>query len=296
MPDRVRISAHAKLNVVLRILSREASGFHGLETVFALLELADDIVVERIADGIELIVDGADTGPTASNLAYRAAHALLNSIGHPFGVRVHLTKRIPVQAGLGGGSSDAAATLHAVNALADQVVPRHEVLQVAARIGSDVPFFASGAALAVGWNRGERLFRLRPPPAAPVLLAIPDVKVATPDAYAWHDRAAPDPGPRGAVVLDTPAFESWGGIGRLGGNDFESVVFGEHPSLRALFERMAETRPTLVRMSGSGSTICAVYKTGGELEDAVMMVGTRGHRLVTTATRSGAAPAPEATD
>lgn len=293
MPDRVRIPAHAKINLFLRILSREASGFHGIETAFVLLDLADELVVERIADGVELEVEGADTGPVESNLAYRAAETLLAAVGGRFGVRIQLTKHIPVRAGLGGGSSDAAATLHAVNALADQAVPRHEMIQLAARLGSDVPFFASGAALALGWNRGERLFRLRPPPPAPVLLAVPDLAVSTPDAYAWYDRATPAPTRRGTVVFDVDAFNTWGDIGRLGGNDFETVVFGEHSRLRDLFERVAETRPTLVRMSGSGSTICAVYKTPGELEDAVMTVGTKGGRLLTTSTRAAPAPAPE---
>src|SRR3989440_11142291 len=93
--------------------------------------------------------------------------SMLDATGHPFGVAIELTKRTPVRAGLGGGSSDAAATLHAVNALAGDVVPRPELLHFAARLGADVAFFASGAPAAVAWGRGERLVRLPPPPPAP---------------------------------------------------------------------------------------------------------------------------------
>jgi len=125
VPDRVRIAAHAKANLFLRVLARETSGFHSIESLFTLLELADELVVQRIAQGIELEVQGADTGPTEDNLAYRAAALMLEATGRRFGVRIALTKNIPVQAGLGGGSSDAAAALHAVNALAQHAVPRH---------------------------------------------------------------------------------------------------------------------------------------------------------------------------
>ncbi|MDH3571897.1 MAG: 4-(cytidine 5'-diphospho)-2-C-methyl-D-erythritol kinase, partial [Gemmatimonadota bacterium] len=163
MIDRVAISAHAKANLFLRVLAREASGFHTLETLFTLLELHDLLTVERTEHGIELLVTGADTGPVEENLAYRAARMVLDATGHRFGVRMRLEKRIPVQAGLGGGSSDGAAALHAVNALLQHALPRPELLQFAAKLGSDVPFLASGAPLALAWGRGERLMRLPPP-------------------------------------------------------------------------------------------------------------------------------------
>src|SRR5881296_437433 len=189
MTDAVRIAAHAKINLFLRILARESSGFHQIETAFALLELADELHVRRTDSGVTLEVNGPDLGPADENLAVRAARAVLDTTGHRFGVAIELTKRIPVRAGLGGGSSDAAAALHAVNALAGGLVPRHELLHFAARLGADVAFFAGGAPAALAWGRGERLFRLTPPPAAPALVAVPppSLAVATPDAYRWWD-------------------------------------------------------------------------------------------------------------
>ncbi len=293
-PEQVRIAAHAKLNLFLRILAREApSGYHQIETAFALLELADELVVTRGAAGVTLTVHGADLGPAEENLAVRAARAVLEARGNPFGVAIELTKRIPVRAGLGGGSSDAAAALHAVNALTDHAVARHELVQFASRLGADVAFFASGAPAALAWGRGERLFRLTPPPAAPVLVAIPSVAVATPDAYRWWDELHPEPAARGPVALDAAAFATWGSIGRLGGNDFEIPVFGRHPALRALYERLAASHPYWVRLCGSGSAVAAVYATPQLREDAAMMLGEKRQRLIATATREAPAPGPE---
>jgi len=291
-PARVHLAAHAKVNLLLRILARESGGHHQIETAFALLELADEVVVIRTDTGISLHVDGPDLGPTEENLAVRAARAVLQATGDKFGVAISLTKRIPVRAGLGGGSSDAAATLHAVNALAGGVVPRQELLLLATRLGADVAFFASGAPAALAWGRGERLFRLAPCPAAPALLAIPSVSVATPDAYRWWDEMHPTPASRGSVVLDGDAFATWGSIGRLGGNDFEVPVFSRHPELRAVFERVAQTGPLWVRLCGSGSAVAAVYRTARDRDDAATAAAGKNVTMITTTTRAVAAPAP----
>ena len=291
--DAVRVAAHAKINLFLRILAREASGFHQIETAFALLELADELQVRRTDAGVELEVNGPDLGPTDENLAVRAARAVLDATGNRFGVAIALTKRIPVRAGLGGGSSDGAAVLHAVNALAGNAVPRHELLHFAARLGSDVAFFAGGAALAVAWGRGERQFRLPAPPSLPALIAIPAIAVATPDAYRWWDDQNPTITARGPVVLDAEALATWGSIGRLGGNDFEGPVFAKHPELRSLYERLAGTGPVWVRLCGSGSAVAAVYKKEGERDDAVQRLGEKQQRLIKTSTRATVAPAPE---
>ncbi|MDP3910771.1 MAG: 4-(cytidine 5'-diphospho)-2-C-methyl-D-erythritol kinase [Gemmatimonadales bacterium] len=284
--ELVHVSAHAKVNLFLRILARDRAGWHQIETAFALLELGDELEVRRMAAGVDLEVDGPDLGPVDENLAVRAARVMLEATGGRFGVAIRLVKRIPVRAGLGGGSADAAAALHAVNALSGHAVPRHELLHFAAKLGADVAFCASGAPLAVAWGRGERLFRLPAPPATPVLLAIPPVQVATPDAYRWWDEANPSPAPRGPVVLDAESFATWGSIGRLGGNDFEAPVFGRHPELRALYERLAATGPIWVRLCGSGSAVAAAYKKERERDDAAQRLGERHQALIKTMTRT----------
>jgi len=288
----VRVAAHAKVNLFLRILARETSGFHQIETAFALLELADELVVRRTDSGVTLEVNGPDLGPSDENLAVRAARLVLDATGNHFGVAIKLAKRIPVRAGLGGGSSDGAAALHAVNILAGNAVPRHELLHFAAKLGADVAFFAGGAALALAWGRGERQFHMPPPPSLPALVAVPPIQVATPDAYAWWDEQNRSPAPRGPVNLDADALSTWGSIGRLGGNDFETVVFGKRPELRSLYQRVAETGPVWVRLCGSGSAIAAVYTKERERDDAVQRLGTKDQVVIRTSTRQAAAPAP----
>ena len=273
---RFEIAAYAKVNPLLRVLAREADGFHGLESLFCLVDLADHLIAER-REGrdVTITVSGEDTGPAEQNLAVRAARAVLDATGARFGVHLSLEKRIPVRAGLGGGSSDAAAALIAVNRLSGDAVPRHELLQFAARIGSDVPFFLSGAPLALAWGHGERLLRLPPLSPAPALLLTPPVAVATPDAYGWIDEARATAGRRGAVVLDLQTLAGWSDIARLSGNDFESVAFGRFPEVRQAFEALAGTRPLLCRMSGSGSTLFAVFRSTRDRDDAAMQLGGR---------------------
>lgn len=285
MTDQVTIQARAKVNLFLRVLAAEADGYHGIETLFCRIGLADDLTVTRTAAGIELIVEGADTGPAVDNLATRAARMVLEATGERFGVQLRLVKRIPVAAGLGGGSADAAAALAGVNALAGNVIPAPELLQFAAKLGADVPFLLSGGSLALGWSHGDRLMALDPLPTAPMLLVTPPVPVPTAQAYQWVDAHRAGAGRRRAVVLDPPGLGSWSSIARMSGNDFETPVFGKHPAVRAAFEALVGTSPLLCRMTGSGSTLFAVYRTDRDRDDARDRLG-RKHGQVTS-TESG---------
>ena len=277
----VTLSANAKINLFLRVLARNDDGFHGLETLLCLVSLADVLTAERReGGGVTIEVTGADLGPAERNLAVQAAASVLQATGNRFAIHLTLTKRIPVRAGLGGGSSDAASALHAANRLTGDAIPRHELLQFAARLGSDIPFFLTGAPLALAWNRGERMLRLPPLPAAPALLLTPPIPVATGQAYGWVDSATQSGGGRGAVALDLDALSRWGDIGRMAGNDFESPVFGRHGEIRSAFEALVATRPLVCRMSGSGSTLFAIYRMARDRDDAAMMLG-RKHGTVT---------------
>jgi len=278
--------AHAKANLFLRVLHRETGGFHGIETLFCRLDLADELVVQRTdAPGVTVEVDGPDTGPPDANLAVRAAHAVLDATGRRFGVHIALTKRIPIGAGLGGGSADAATALALVNQLAGNAIPRAELLHQAAHLGADVPFCLSGASLALAWDHGERMLALPALPAAPALLLTPPVAVSTREAYTWLDAARGDAVRRGALCLDPSALAGWSDVARMAGNDFESVVFGRLPAVREAFEAMARTRPLLCRMTGSGSTVIAVYRNERDREDARMTLGRKLGTLTSTTTR-----------
>lgn len=281
----VTVLAHAKVNLWLRVLAREADGYHGLETLFCRLALADTLTAERRdQDGTSIEVVGDDVGPAEDNLAVRAAEMVRGALRTPPGVHLRLEKRIPVGAGLGGGSANAAAALHAVNALAGGAVPRPELLQFAARLGADVAFCFTGAALALAWGHGERLMVLPALPRAPVLLVVPPVAVRTVEAYGWVDEARQTAGRRGAVALDPAALADWGSIGRMAGNDFESPVFGRLPAVRAAYEALAGTRPLVCRLSGSGSAVFAVYRSARDRDDAAMQLGRAHGRVIATET------------
>ena len=295
MTGVVSIPALAKVNLFLRVLARNQDGYHGVETLLCLISLSDTLRAERRdGRGVTIEVDGADLGPAEQNLALRAAARVLEATGNRFAVHLVLTKRIPVRAGLGGGSSDAAAALLAVNRLAGDVVPRHELLQFAGQIGSDVPFFLTGAPLALAWGRGERMIRLPPLPRSPALLLTPPVPITTADAYAWVDSATGGSWRRGAVALDLSVLAQWGDIGRMAGNDFESAVFSRHSQIRAAFEALVTTRPLVCRMSGSGSTLFAIYRSERDREDAAMMLGRKHGRVTLVDTLATNAPAVEA--
>jgi 4-diphosphocytidyl-2-C-methyl-D-erythritol kinase len=285
MVDSASVDAPAKINLFLRVLAEESSGYHGIETLFCRIALADTLQADRREGGaVTIDTRGADLGPPEDNLAVRAAQAVLDATGRRFGVHLTLTKRIPVAAGLGGGSADAAAALDLVNRLAGNPIPRSELGHFAARLGADVPFLATGAGLALGWGHGERLLRLPPLPRSPVLLLIPPVRVKTAEAYRWVDQARSAAVSRGTVALELETLTKWSDIARLAGNDFESAVFGREPAIREGFEALARTRPLLCRMSGSGSAVFAVYRTETDRDDARMMLGKKHGLTIATET------------
>ena len=264
-----RVAAHAKLNLALRILAREASGYHQLETVFCRIELADDVVV-RVRDDDERSLDcaGADVGPVEKNLAWRAAVAYAQRDGWPRGFAIEIEKRIPVGGGLGGGSADAGAVLRALNALNPRPLPLHELLAMAGALGADVPFLATATPLALAWGRGERMLALPALPPRDVALVLPPLSVATADAYAWlaASRSEAQAAAHYPALLPLAAVTTWDGALRHSENDFEPVVFAQRPELGDIHARLAEVPGVaLARMSGSGSTLFALFSDEMEL-------------------------------
>jgi 4-diphosphocytidyl-2-C-methyl-D-erythritol kinase len=282
--DTVALECPAKVNLFLRVLAREADGYHGLETLFCRIALADTLEVARTDQGISLTVEGAELGAAEQNLAWRAADAVLTATGRRFGVAMRLIKRVPVGAGLGGGSSDAAGALLAVNQLAGNAIPRAELLHAAYRLGADVPFFMTGSSCALAWGHGQRLLRLPALTAMPMLLLMPRTAVSTADAYSWIDETRRNDATRGSVSLDLEVLGAWSDIARLAGNDFESPVFGRCPDVRTAFEALARTRPLLCRMSGSGAAVFAVYRNERDRDDAALQLPASLGATIRTAT------------
>lgn len=253
-----RVTAHAKINLGLRVLAREAGGFHALETVFARIALGDRITVRVGAAGRSLDCAGADVGPVERNLAWRAALAFADSVGWPRGFAIELEKRVPVGGGLGGGSADAGAVLRALAALAPRAPSDEALLRLAISLGSDVPFLTLTAPMALAWGRGERMLPVRPLPERPVALVSPGFAVATADAYGWlaasRGTYVPEPG-----VLAVDALASWESLAPHVTNDFEGPVALHHPVLPTIIQGLRRAGAGIARMSGSGSTVFGIF-------------------------------------
>ncbi len=278
LPRRVRVTARAKLNLGLAVGPRRPDGFHDLATVFQSISLADTLEAARARRGFRLAVrhepaaargtlparTRAAVPAGAGNLALRAARLAMRHLGAAGGVRLRLTKRIPAQAGLGGGSADAAAALVAVFALHGARVPPAERLALAAELGSDVPFALLGGT-ALGTGRGERLRPIRPGPSFRAVVAVPRWRVSTARAFRALDRSRygltrRNAKLRFAKVTGRMALQPCELI-RLG-NSFEDVLGPRRPDFVGLCSRMREAGLVEPRMTGSGSAVFGVLGRG----------------------------------
>lgn len=252
------IRAPAKVNLYLEVGGRRADGFHEIDTLFQAVSLWDEVRVERVPAGVDLRVDGPDLGPAEANLAVRAARAFLAEVGSPEGVRIELTKGIPAGAGLGGGSSDAAAVLRAMDALWDGPIGTVRLAALGAELGSDVPFFLGESPLARGRGRGEVLEPVPPLPPADLVLVLPPVHVATGGAYAALGRRS-DGGLERAMEAPFLPPTGWADVALVARNDFQEVVASTHPEVRRSLQalRDAGARPSL--LSGSGAACFGVF-------------------------------------
>ena len=262
----VQVAAQAKINLRLRILARETSGYHQLETLFLRIDLADIVRVRRTSGACSLDVvgnvDPALIGPVDKNLAWRAAESYFAASGMRGGFAIELEKRIPIGGGLGGGSADAGAVLRALSAMDDEPMDSSLLLDLAARLGADVPFLATEHAYALAWGRGERMLALTPPPARDLMLAVPSFSVNTAAAFGWlADPATPMSGQRPAesFAFHPQQLSDWDALRALVGNDFEPAVQWHHPELRELGEYLRWLGSPIVAMSGSGSTLFAIW-------------------------------------
>ena len=251
------IQAPAKVNLYLDIGRRREDGFHEIDTLFQAVSLWDRVRVERVAGGVTLAVDGPDLGPAEDNLAVRAACLFLEEIGSGEGVGLELTKGVPAGAGLGGGSSDAAAVLRAMNHLWGGPVPPARLSELGATLGSDVAFFLGDSPLARGTGRGEVLHPLPPLSVAHLVLVLPPVHVATGSAYAALARSRGEP--RQGLPPSPGVPRGWAEVADQARNDFEDVVSRSHPEVRRSLDALgaAGARPAL--LSGSGAACFGVF-------------------------------------
>lgn len=264
MSRTARVAAQAKINLFLRILAREESGYHSIETLFQRIDLADDVRVTVGGSGKTLDCAGpampADgLEPTEKNLAYRAALAYAEATGWPTGFAIEVEKRIPVGGGLGGGSADAGAVLRALDALAPRPVGEAKLLEIATPLGADVPFLTSTSVLSVAWGRGERMLALPALESRPVVLRIPDFAVRTADAYAWLAASRGSYAARGGA-MQLEALSDWSAVAAIAHNDFEDVIASRQPSVSAIVAELRTAGACIAMLSGSGSAVFGVFE------------------------------------
>ncbi len=261
-----RVSALAKINLGLSVLGRRADGYHELRTVFQTVSLADILDLEFSPGPETRIAVSSDVPIPGTNLIERAACLTLDAMRVTGAAEFRVSKKIPMGAGLGGGSSDAAAVLLALPALAGGALPLQRLIEIAGELGSDVPFFLlGGTAAALG--RGTEVYPLPDPaPATAALLVAPGIHVSTPEAYRALNRPAlTSPAPQN--MISTFQSSVWA-LGRqpagtveanLSRNDFEPVVFSHHPQLESLKQRLQALGARPAMLSGSGSALFGLF-------------------------------------
>lgn len=246
--------APAKINLWLRVFSPDESGYHPLDTLFCAIALQDQLDVDD-ADDLELQVSGADVGPIENNLVFRAAHAYFEMIGKAPNARFHLHKQIPSGAGLGGGSSDAATALIALQDRNDHVASQEDLLTLAAHLGADVPFFLVRSPMALARGRGEVLQPIDPLPERAVIVVLPDFAIATRDAYRWLDES----GILTGAEPEWPVPAYWDDVELRSINTFEEVLFDRYPGLRRVRDFMRDNGAGIAHVSGSGSAVFGIF-------------------------------------
>lgn len=282
----MKVRAYAKINLGLFVLGKRPDGYHSIETVFRLIDLYDEIEILQNEEGIHFSTDSPELSNDSSNLCVRAANLLRDLTGTHTGVDITLTKRIPIGAGLGGGSSDAAAVLKGLTRLWSLDITRDELQTVSATLGSDVPFFFTGmTAFATG--RGEILdpFDLAMPYT--ILLVTPAIHVSTGWAYAQLRPLQGVKRPNLRRVLED-------GIGdprQLQNslvNDFEAPVFKHHPEVATIKATLLSEGAAYASMSGSGSSVFGLFVDQAVAKNLALRLS---EKYVTTVTDPSFKPA-----
>jgi 4-diphosphocytidyl-2-C-methyl-D-erythritol kinase len=261
-------SAFAKINLDLRVLGTRLDGYHELRTTFQSVALADTLTFTRRRGAFRITCDDPACPTGRSNLVWRAAALVWKAAGRrgvPKGVAVHIDKRVPVRAGLGGGSSDAAAALRALPTLWRVRLAPHTVHRLASELGADVPYFLEGGTV-LGLNRGDVLVPLDDIAPAWVVLVVPDFGVNTKEAFGWWDKSIRRRARGGAA------------------NDLEAVVAARHPIVRRLTRRLTREGALVASLSGSGSAVFGLFANRAAAERAA--AAFRAHRVFVARTLS----------
>ena len=253
--------ANAKINLGLKILGPRRDGFHDIASVFQAIDLRDRLVFRPAARGrIALACDDPELSVGSENLVHKAVVAFRDYTGMDRGVEIALEKRIPMGAGLGGGSSDAAAVLRALNRMWEAGLSERELRDMGASLGSDVPFFVRKTGTAIATGRGEKLRYVRWSADVVYVLVWPGFEVDTGWAYANYRKPLTVYGkyntfPNSVNSDDLPVADFFSHIE----NDFLPLIAQTHPETRDILSRLTEAGALVASLSGSGSTLYGAF-------------------------------------
>jgi 4-diphosphocytidyl-2-C-methyl-D-erythritol kinase len=277
----IRIRAHAKINLDLRVLGPRADGFHELRTVFQAISLHDTLTCVPRDGAFAIECDTAGVPLDRTNLIWRAADALWHALRRPgavHGAVVRLHKRIPVQAGLGGGSADAAAALVGLARVWNVPVRPPQLTDVAAVLGADVPFFLAGGT-ALGLGRGDEIYPLADLPRHWIVLLVPGFGVSSGTAYTWYDSERElSRAPREPQHVPGP----WPSRAAQMINDLEAPIARHHPEIDQMKAALRRAGALAAAMSGSGSTVFGLFQKRAEALLAVNRLEGSGWRVLLT--------------
>ncbi|NOU98327.1 4-(cytidine 5'-diphospho)-2-C-methyl-D-erythritol kinase [Paenibacillus sp. LMG 31456] len=266
--------APAKINLMLDVLRKREDGYHEVEMIMTMVDLADRIEMQELPRDTIMISSQAGYIPLdEKNLAFQAARLIKDRYDVKQGVYIHLDKKIPVAAGLAGGSSDAAATLRGLNRLWELGIPTDELQRLGAELGSDVPFCVTGGT-AIARGRGEKLEPIESPPQCWVILAKPPINVSTADVYGKLRANAIQHHPSAELVLEAIRLKRFDLLCDRLGNVLEEVTLDLYPEVRRLKECMLRLGAEGVLMSGSGPTVFGLVSK--EAKVARIYNGLRG--------------------
>ncbi len=256
--DEYRIKAHAKINLGLDVLRRRPDGYHEVKMVMQSVGLCDELTLQKIPDGILLTTDDPELSCGEDNLVFRAAKLMFSTFPVPGGVHIHLQKKIPIAAGMAGGSADAAAAMKGICRLYDLDTSLSGLMELGMTLGADVPYCVlGGTALAEGI--GEKLTPLTPAPDFFIVGAKPDISVSTKYVYEHLDAAGIQKHPDiDGMVLSIESGSLQGILDRMG-NVLESVTVPAHPVIDTLKRRLRELGAVNSLMSGSGPTVFGIF-------------------------------------
>jgi 4-diphosphocytidyl-2-C-methyl-D-erythritol kinase len=280
---RLTVRAHAKVNLDLRVLGVRADGYHELRTVFQAIELHDTLVCTETPGPFTLKCRNPIVPLDSSNLVWKAAAALWTALGRGGEIRdavIQIDKQIPVEAGLGGGSADAAAALLALGRMWGGA-PITLLRDVGSTIGADVPFFLSGGT-ALGLGRGEEIYPLVDLPPHYVVIVRPPFGVSTAEAYGWYDEDRTD------GVRENREFQQlpvpWPSRAAQMINDLEPPVIRRHQEISVLKVQLREAGASAAAMSGSGSAVFGLFRSRALAERAVKPLSRNGAKALVTRT------------